>query len=259
MFNMGENTDNAVHGDVVDSQIDTTIETTETNVSGGSEPVNSQANEKPTQSREDNEAWKNLRLDKEKAEQRAATLERNNTIVQKYADLKVYSDADIARNFGHLDINTMEDLDNYYEAQEKNVDPELYKRLTQAEQIAQQTSEKLSKYERKEKIDGEIEAWKKDETYGTFFDKWEKEIKEMALAHNAELYPTMLAVMGQKAAELKQPNIEDIKKEAVKEYIENLRNQKPVEGGGQTPARVVKPNTSWEDARKGALAMLNQT
>lgn len=194
---------------------------------------------------------------KAEAEARAAALERENIIAKKYGkDYGVFSDADISREYGHMGINTLEDLDNYFEAQQKNVDPEVYSRLKQAESIAQQANEKLREYERKEKIDGEIAAWKQHEVYGEFFNKWEKDIKDVALQTNVDLYPAMLMVMGAKANELKQPNVEDIKKQAIKEYIDGLKNQKPVEGGGQSPAVVQKSSNTWEDARKSALQFL---
>lgn len=216
---------------------------------------------KPAQDSNENARYAAARREAEAAkaaaEAKAAALERENTIAKKYGkDYGVFSDADISREYGHMGINTLEDLDNYFEAQQKNVDPEVYSRLKQAESIAQQANEKLSKYERKEKIDGEIAAWKQHEVYGEFFNKWEKDIKDVALQTNVDLYPAMLMVMGAKANELKQPNVEDIKKQAIKEYIDGLKNQKPVEGGGQSPAVVQKSSNTWEDARKSALQFL---
>jgi len=252
----GLNSVDAGQGSVVDSQIDNQNNTP---VDGGSESINSQSNEKPgekqTQSREDNEAWKRMRLEKENAEKEAAELKRDMDYIKKYKSYGITSRDDLAQ-YGY---NTWEELDLAVEAQQKNIDPEVYNRLTQAEKTAQQAVEKLSKYERREVIDQELDMWKKDETYGEFFSKWEKEIKELALQNNADLYPAMLAVMGTKAKELKPPNIEEIKKSAVKEYIESLKGQKPVLGGGNTPAIVTKQSNSWDDARKGALEFLRQT
>lgn len=228
-------------------------------------PDNIGANEpepaKPAQDKEENARYAAARREAEAAkaaaEERAAALERENSIAKKYGkDYGVFSDADISREYGHLGINSLEDMDNYFEAQEKNVNPEVYSRLKQAETIAQQANEKLSKYERREKIDSEISAWKQHEVYGDFFNRWESDIKDVALKGNGDLYTSMLIVMGAKAHELKAPNVEDIKKQAVKEYIDGLRNQKPVEGGGQSPAVVQKSSNSFEDARKSALQFL---
>lgn len=248
---MDENTVDAVQENVVDSQ-SSQVESISENNSEVAEPIQSKdENAKYAVARREAEAAKAV------AEERAAALERENSIAKKYGkEYGVFSDADIAREYGHLGINSLEDMDNYFEAQQKNVDPEVYSRLKNAEIIAQQANEKLSKYERKEKIDGELEQWKQDPNYGEFVSKWESDIKNIALQGNADIYPALLAVMGMKINELKQPNVEDIKKTAVKEYIESLKNQKPVEGGGQTPVIINKPTGSWEDARKGALQYL---
>jgi dGTP triphosphohydrolase len=243
----GLNTVDAVQENVVDSQ--EVVESSETS-------VNTTEVAEPVQNKDENAKYAAARREAEaralQAEQEAAELKKDIEYIKKYKEYGITSREDLAQ-YGY---SSWEDLDNAMEAQEKNVDPEIYSRLKNAETIAQQANEKLSKYERKEKIDGELAAWKQDPTYGEFFNKWESDIKDIALKANCDLYPALLMVMGQRANELKSPNVEEIKKTAVKEYIEGLKKQSPVEGGGQSPAVVQKSNNSWDEARKSALQFL---
>lgn len=243
----GLNTVDAVQENVVDSQ--EVVESSETS-------VNTTEVAEPVQNKDENAKYAAARREAEaralQAEQEAAELKKDIEYIKKYKEYGITSREDLAQ-YGY---SSWEDLDNAIEAQEKNVDPEVYSRLKNAEMIAQQANEKLSKYERKEKIDEELAAWKQDPTYGEFFNKWESDIKDIALKANCDLYPALLMVMGQRANELKSPNVEEIKKTAVKEYIEGLKKQSPVEGGGQSPAVVQKSNNSWDEARKSALQFL---
>lgn len=243
------NTVDAVQEDVVDSQNDSVVES-----SGTSGKESEVAN--PVQDKEENAKYAAARREAEaralQAEQEAAELKKDMQYIKKYKEYGITSREDLAQ-YGY---SSWEEVDNAMEAREKNVDPEVYSRLKNAETIAQQANEKLSKYERKEKIDSELAAWKQDPTYGEFVSKWESDIKDIALKSNSDIYPSLLAVMGTKITELKQPNIEEIKKTAVKEYIEGLKKQTPVEGGGQSSAVVQKSSNSFEDARKSALQFL---
>lgn len=246
----GLNTVDAVQENVVDSQ--EVVESSETS-------VNTTEVAEPVQNKDENAKYAAARREAEaralQAEQEAAELKKDIEYARKYKEYGITSREDLAQ-YGY---SSWEDLDNAMEAKENNVSPDFYSRLKTAEAKASKVDEieqKLSKYERRDKIDGELAAWKQDPTYGEFFNKWESDIKDIALKANCDLYPAMLMVMGQKANELKSPNVEEIKKTAVKEYIEGLKKQSPVEGGGQSPAVVQKSNNSWDDARKSALQFL---
>lgn len=52
-------------------------------------------------------------------------------------------------------------------------------------------------------------------------------------------------------------DVQKLKQDGIKEYIESLKkNNKPIEGGGSTPTVVTEQPRSFDDARKGALSML---
>lgn len=52
-------------------------------------------------------------------------------------------------------------------------------------------------------------------------------------------------------------NSEEYKNKIIADYINGIKNgQIPVEGGGNTPSTVVQTPKSWDDAKKGAIAML---
>ncbi len=57
-----------------------------------------------------------------------------------------------------------------------------------------------------------------------------------------------------------QPNIEEVKQQAIKEYVEKLKTgQRPVEGSGSSPVIVTDTPKTFEDARKQALEVMRQT
>lgn len=206
---------------------------------GQVEPVSAPAEQKAVQTHEDNQVAKQARLAAEKATR----------------------DAVIAEAFGAQGITTYEQYQQAIaaqkvaeEAENLNVAPEVIERLTKAEQTAQQAFEKLSKYERKEIMDKQAAEMSADPRYGKFFKANESEIRSTADQLNVDLETARLLVLDKKYQE---PDIETIKKDAIQEYIESLRKgNKPVEGSGAPPVLVQSEPKTFEEARKGALALL---
>lgn len=244
---------------VAEPQIDNSNTNT---LDGGSELINSQSNEKPTQDKETNAAFAEMRRAREAAEKRASQVERDFNYFQKYNNIGVKTEAELKAAYGHQGINTWEDVDRYYEMQQEaerlNVDPALYKEVQDSKQTAQQVLEKLSKYERKELLQQQAEELSKDSKWGSFFNSNKDEIKKVANKLNLDLQTAKLLVLEQK---YEPPNLEEVKQNAVKEYIEKLKTgNAPIEGSGTTA--IVTGSTTpktWSDAKKQALAYLRGT
>jgi hypothetical protein len=140
------------------------------------------------------------------------------------------------------------------EAQQSNIDPQVYQRLVNAENTSKQALERLSKYEQKEAIETQAAEMAKDPKWSGFFNENKDEILSTASQSNCDLQTARLIVLDKK---YQTPNMEEIKKNAVKEYIENLKKgNKPVEGSGNAPITVPGTPKTWEEARKGAREML---
>lgn len=248
-------------GEVAQSQIDATPETNNTPADGGSEPINSQSNEKPVQDKETNSAFAEMRRARETAEKQASQAQKDLGIARKYgSEYGIYSESDIANTYGASHgITTFEQfeqaLKSQQEAERMNVDPELYRKLTQTEQQAQQALEKLSKYEQKELLQKQTEELSKDSRWGSFFNANKSEILDVASKFNVDLNTARLLVLDQKYQE---PDLEQVRQNAVKEYFEKVKaGNTPVEGSGNSA--IVTGNSTpktWDDARKQALSFL---
>lgn len=156
--------------------------TNEESLNGGGATENVQANEQPSgQSREENAFVKQLRLEKEQAEARAAKLERDNIIAQKYGrEYGVYSEADIANNYGHQGITTLEELENAIEAQKSNIDPELYNTIKTLEKEVNEGKALKKQIQQKEQLSN-------DPNVGKFFNANEAEIVKLANSFQGDL------------------------------------------------------------------------
>jgi hypothetical protein len=254
---MDETTIGAVSGEVAEPQIDTST-STDSPVQVEGVENSGVTDSKSVQDKETNSAFAEMRRSKEAAEQRAIQVERNASYVVKYSNLGVSSEADLKSQYGHQGINTWQDVDNYYAAQEMNIDPEIYSRITKAEQTSQDALDKLSKYERKELIQEQSTQLEKDPKWGSFFNSNKSDILATAETYGVDLNTAKLLVLEQKYAE---PNMADIEQNAIKKYIENIKNgNAPVEGGGNS-AIVTGSSTpkTWAEARKQSLAYLRGT
>lgn len=245
----------AGQGGIVDTNTNTNTDNIDTSTAnGGSEPIDSQSNAKPVQDKQTNDAFAEMRRGREAAETKAAQVQRDFEYFQKYSGLGITSEAELAQKYGHEGINTWEDVDRYYEAQEKNIDPELYNRVIQAETTSKETMEKLKQYERKETMQLQEEELSKDTKVGSFFNANKEEIKTVANHFNIDLDTALTMVMRNKYAE---PNLEEIKQNAIKEYIEKVKSgNAPIETSGGNTSSVVSGSKTFEDARKGAIALL---
>ncbi len=108
---------------------------------------NQQANVEPTktedkpQSKEDNAAWKQMRLEKEQAAKEAAQYKRDLDYTKKIGkEYGVFSEEDIKAQYGNQGIDSWEKFEQAVEDQRKQSDPdEYYKELgKRAEQERQQ-------------------------------------------------------------------------------------------------------------------------
>jgi hypothetical protein len=267
---MEENTNvvNDTQGVTVEPQTDNinidNTNTTNIPVEGGSEPTinNSQSNEKPTQDKDTNNAFAAMRKARESAEQKAlqleqkhAQMERDFNYFQRYAgQVEAKNETELKSMYGHMGINTWEDVDRYYEAQEKGIDPEVYKRVVESEQTAKQALERLAQYENKEKLVKQAEEMAKDPRWGNFFNANKDSIIETANKYNVDLTTARLLVLEEK---FEQPDLEKIKADAVKEHIEAIKKGNlPVEHSGGGGTIVTTSPKTFADARKGALAII---
>lgn len=260
------NTVNAVQDEVVaypmnlqlfSEEEDTTTDETTSTESVTSED-NSQSNEKAEQSKEENAAWKQMRVEKEQALQAKSQIEKDLTYAKKYGNLGVFSEADLKQQYGHQGINSWEDLDNYYAAQEKNVDPEMYKELQELKKFK-------SEFEREKQYSKQEQELANDPVKSKFFSAWKDDIKALAnsfegdLKGNLNIAYTMMCENKVAELESQKPDMESLKKQAVQEYIESLKKgQKPVEGSGSSAVVVTPKTNTWEAARSGALEYLKQ-
>jgi hypothetical protein len=129
------------------------------------EPVNAgekgvaQPSEKPVQTPEENAKFAEMRRAREAAETKAATLEKNYQIAQKYGrEYGVFSEEDIAANYSHLGITTMEQFEQAVERQNminRGIDPDLLANEIENHPEVIRAREK----EQQVKNFGEFEAW----------------------------------------------------------------------------------------------------
>lgn len=245
---------NDTQGATVEPQVDNT-NISNTPVDGGSEPnISSQSNEKPVQDKETNAVWMEMRKAREAAETRASQLEKDFTYFQKYNNLGVKNEAELKQAYGHEGINTWEDVDHYYEAQEKNIDPQFYKEFNEMKQ-------ELNAYKSEKQMKEHDEMLSKDEKIGSIYNKLRTESMEMAKKYNVDLRTGYTLALEQKAADLfKEPDVESIKQQGIKEYIERIKSgNTPIESSGNTATIVNSTPKTWGDAKKGALAYLRAT
>jgi hypothetical protein len=129
------------------------------------EPVNAgekevaQPTEKPVQTPEENAKFAEMRRAREAAEARAAKVEKDYSIAQKYGrDYGVFSEEDIAANYSHLGITTMEQFEQAVERQkmiDRGIDPDILASEIENHPKVKQAMEK----EKQAKNFGEFEAW----------------------------------------------------------------------------------------------------
>lgn len=138
------------------------------------------------------------------------------------------------------------------EAQKKNLDPEVYQELQELKQFKNQT-------EKEKIISSEDSKLMNDPKVGELYKQWHDEIMTNVREHNSRPDIEFTIMLREKAAELvgQKPNVEELKQQAVKEYIENLKKgNKPVESGGASPVVVASQPKTFEEARKQAMEFM---
>jgi hypothetical protein len=238
--------------EVADPQINTTnTDTTNTGTEVTSEGNNSDvANQTPPkQDDKTNSAFAEMRRQKEALERETSQVKRDYEIAKKYSkEYGIYSESDIAKLYGTTHgITTLEQLENVIEAENKNIDPELYQKVKDMES-------KLNGYEREKSFKADHERLSKDE--GKTYEKLSDKAKEYATKYNVDLDTGYTLALRESVKEIvKEPDVEKIKQDAIKEYIAKIKDgYSPVESSGSSGTIVSTPKT-FEDAKKGALAM----
>lgn len=218
------------------------------------EPVEPQQETKPVQSAEENARYAAIRRD---AEAKA------NAEAQKLID------AEYDRLYGaQYGIHSKADYDQYVaymqrqqqvqqEAEKYNANPELMAYIKGLEDKVNYM-ENMTKEQQEA---AEREAFQKD------IKSQVTEVLETAKKDGVEITEEQLLnaaidnglVDMKKVYKLIKPEVdmETLKQNAIKEYIDKLKSgQVPVEASGASPAVVTETPKSFEDARKGAAAML---
>lgn len=173
-------------------------------------------------------------------------------------------DQEYSRMFGEYGIHTKADYEKEIarqqqeqreeELRQKGIDPELEKLKEEVESM------KLEKT-----LIKQADEMSKDPKSGELFKQWKGDIdnKLAELRNNgikkADYDLAFTLVTKEKLHELvgQKPNIEEIKKQAIAEYIESKKtSNKPVEGSGTTPVVVASSPKNFNDAFKGTMELL---
>lgn len=227
----------------VQTDVNTDINTESDVSAGASEDINSQTNEKPVQTREENAAFKAMRL----------KLEAADNLAQQYG-FESFEDMQIKEAERLAEERAEQERQRYLEA---GMDPDLIGQAIENHPTVKKAAELLKQQQMQEFMRAEAEQLTSDPKKGEFFKQWESEIRECANQHNIGLQAAFMVVAGNKIADIAKPDVKKIKEDAVKEYLDSLRkNNKPIEGGGGSPAVVTSQPKTFEDARKGALEMM---
>jgi|GEM_PF-5036555 len=222
-------------GEIANSNTDATTEST-SEVQASTEGVVTEPQQDITQT----QAFSHrLKEESSKAEQRA----RDSVIAEMYGEshgIKTYSDYQSAIEAERVRV----------EAEQKGYDPELYARLSSAEQ-------KLSSYER-ERTQSEQEQSLAPKP---FFNDWKDEVKDLAKRANCDYATAYTLLAEQKMPDIianHEAKIKEAKDNAVKEYLAaKTRPQGTVEGTGQTPVTTATAPKSFADAKRQSMELLN--
>lgn len=192
--------------------------------------------------------------DQNSVDSKQQSKEENKAFAEMRKEIeRLKKDAEIAREYGSQGIYTYEDYQkalNDMIAQEQGVNPEFYSKYTEMEK-------ELSQYKQEKELKSQAKELEKDPVKGEFYSKWKDQIHENAKAYNVDLETSLLLTLGNNLGEFKTKDVESIKKEAVKEYIEQLKgNYRPVESGGVSPSIVASEPKTFEEARKNSLSFL---
>lgn len=245
---------NSVTGEVATSTETegATTTTSSTTVEGTSVQNNSQvATSEPTTKQDDktNSAFAEMRRRTEALEKESSQYKKDLQVSKKFGKDGIHSESDIAKFYGKQGITTIEQLEDAIEAQQKGQDPEMKQQIKNLES-------RLSKYERKESFSKDHERLLESE--GKVYEKLAEQSKEIAEKFNVDLETGYTLALKANAKELsKEPDIQKIKDDAIREYIDSLKkgNNPVLTSNGGKIETVSTPKT-LEEARSNALAML---
>lgn len=139
------------------------------------------------------------------------------------------------------------------DAQKHNIDPEVYTKI-------QTLESKVNQYERKDVLSQQEQKLMNDPTVKDLYGQFKDQTKQLADTYGVDLETAFSLVLRENIGSIVNQNkvdVEGLKKQAVQDYIEQIRTGRtPTEGGGSSPVIVTDTPKTLEDARKGALAML---
>lgn len=244
------NTVNAVQENVVDSQTTEQSATVEPVNAGSEEVASPQTETKPVQDSETNRIYAEARRKAEAEAQRTIDAEYDRLYGAEYG---IHSKADYDKYIADMEKQQQVQA----EAAKYNASPEFLayvKSLEEKVNTIEQDAKTKEEAAQKEAFNKEIESQL-------------NEVLELSKKEGFEVTKEQLlnaAIENQlgdlkKVYKLIKPDLdmETLKQNAVKEYIENLKKGAvPVEASGTSPAVITETPKSFEDARKGAAAML---
>ena len=235
-----QNTVDAVQAPIVEEPSSETIQTAEVAQESEKTPVVAEQ-EKQAQSQEENSKWAEMRRQNEQYKAQLEAFKKDQEIASQYGEYGIYT------------VKQYEEALARQQAEEMGLKPEVFSKLQTMEQ-------ELQTYKQKEARIKQQEELSKDTVKGEFYGKWKSEIDSMAENFNIDLDAAFALTLTNKLAELKpQPiNEEEIKANAIKEYVEKLKtSQQPVEHGGTSATKVVSAPKTWKDAFAATVAQLN--
>jgi len=192
MFDENESSVNAETENVVDSQIETTEQETESNETVNADNVETtttQENEVTAQSKEENSKFASMRRQMEQE----YTSKQQKAIDSEYDRLygsthDIHSKADYDRIVAQQE----RDAQIEQEAQQQGVSEDVARRMQDLEDVANTTKSEKAEYQRQLAMITEHETLTKDETFSDYYNEHVDEIKESAKNFNVDLTTAML-------------------------------------------------------------------
>lgn len=211
-----------------------------------SEVVDTQVDNKPTQSAEENAKYAAIRRE---AEQKAYAKAQDDMIATMYGKSHgIYTKADYDK--------AVKAQQQKEEAEAKGIDPELYKRMADLEETVNMTKAEKAEYERQLNIIKEDTALQTDETFGDYYKDHSAEIKEMANQFKVDLQTALLLSIKDNFKAIKEGTTKKAQQETINNIIKNGQNSPgSVANGGHLPSKSIKDlsSTDFNKLREAAL------
>lgn len=197
------------------------------------------AEQKPVQDKDTNSAFAELRKKAESEAAKAKQYEEDLQYAKQYGQYGIYSKADYEKAMAAQ------------EAQNAGVDPEFYNTV-------QSLVEKVSHYERKDTLSQQEQKLENDPKAGELYKSMKDDVHKYAEQYDVD-YDTAFTFLLRQNIDKFKPDVQKLKDEAVKEYLEKVKSgQKPIEGSGSGPATVVSTPKTFDEAKKASLEYMKK-